>query len=67
MDSEYLTLEQAAARLGCSLTTIWRRMKAGELPNTRIFGRLVVCPSDVDALEYPKKAGRPNAGEAAHG
>lgn len=67
MESKYITLEQAAARLGCSLTTIWRRMKAGKLPTTRIFGRLVVLPTDVDAIEYPKKAGRPATREASNG
>jgi len=48
-----LTIEQAAARRGCSASTIWRRVRAGELRLQRVLGRLVAMTEDVDALVIP--------------
>ena len=52
---EYCTLEGAAARRDCSRTTIWRRMKKGELAPYRLFGRLLVRIEEVDRLNFPRR------------
>jgi len=54
-----LTLEQAAGRLGCSTSTIKRRVQAGALP-AFVDGRLVrVREDDLRAyvLEHMKRRG----------
>jgi len=53
-----LTIEEAAARRGCSASTIWRRAKRGELRLRRIYGRTVVSTTEVDALAMPDGGGR---------
>jgi len=53
-----LTIEEAAARRGCSAATIWRRAKRGELTLERDRGRTVVSVAEVDALEIPPTGGR---------
>jgi len=53
-----LTLEAAAARKGCSVATIWRRARSGELQLHRMLGRVVVDTHDVDKLVVPAHRGR---------
>jgi predicted DNA-binding transcriptional regulator AlpA len=53
-----LTIEQAAARRGCSASTIWRRARRGELTLQRVLGRTVISITEVDALEMPDGGGR---------
>ena len=55
---EYCTLESAAARRDCSRTTIWRRIKSGELIGHRILGRILVKITEVDRLEIPRRRTR---------
>lgn len=55
---DWLTIEEAAARLGCSAATIWRRAARGQLPLHRVLGRTVVRVADVDALAVPRGGGR---------
>lgn len=50
-----LTIAQAAARRGCSTSTIWRRIADGELKTHRRFGRTLVCADDVDRLSDPPR------------
>lgn len=56
-----LTIEEAAARRGCSASTIWRRAQRGELTLRRELGRTVVSAAEVDALRMPKGGGRWNS------
>jgi excisionase family DNA binding protein len=51
MSSTPLTIEQAAARKGCSVSTIWRAVHHGKLHAWRYFGRTVVDAGEVDALK----------------
>lgn len=53
-----VTIEEAAARRGCSAATIWRRARRGELHLQRLFGRTVVDLAEVDALVMPASGGR---------
>lgn len=46
---QLLTLRQVAGRLQVSMSTIHRRIKAGELPTVRIGRSLRVRPEDLDA------------------
>jgi len=50
---DFMTVDEAAARLGCSSATIWRRIADGRLPAYRLLGRTVVREEDVDRLEIP--------------
>lgn len=58
LGKSYLTVEEAAARRGCSASTIWRRIRQGDLTPERYFGRVVVRVSDVDAMDGPQGGGR---------
>lgn len=59
----FVTIEEAAASLGVSYHTIWRRVRSGELPATRI-GRVVrIDVEDLAALRH--QGPRPSAGAAA--
>lgn len=50
MAANLLTMKQAAERVGCSFSTIRRRISTGELPARR-SGRLVrIDPADLDAM-----------------
>lgn len=55
---DFLTIEEAAARRGCSATTIWRRINQRELDCQRVLGRTVVYAEQVDALDIPEGGGR---------
>lgn len=48
--ARFLTIPEAAARLGVSADTIRRRIKAKELPAVLFAGRYRIAVSDVDAL-----------------
>ena len=58
MLDKLLTIEEAAARLGFSASTIWRYIRAGKLTSRRVFGRTVINVDEVDALDVPKGGGR---------
>ena len=48
---EYLTLSEAAVRVGRSARSVRRWVHQGRLPNTkRLLGQILVCPSDLDAM-----------------
>ena len=53
--NNFCTLEEAAARRGCSRATIWRRIQSGDLTGRRVLGRLLVRVEEVDLLEIPKR------------
>ena len=44
-----LRIAVAAARLGCSVTTLRRRAKEGSIPHYRLHGRLMFDEQDLDA------------------
>ena len=44
----YATVEEAAARMGVSASTVFRMLRSGKLPRRRILGRVMV---PVEALE----------------
>ena len=50
MTEQLLTLDQVAARLQVSMSTIRRRVKAGELRVVRIGRQIRVRPEDFDAF-----------------
>lgn len=52
----FLTITQAAIRLGVSPDTVRRRIKSGELPAGRFAGAYRVRVVDVDALVMGKAA-----------
>lgn len=54
----YLTLTEAAERLGISRQTVERRIAAGELSGRRIAGRLVVRRTSVEAYEQRQSQDR---------
>jgi excisionase family DNA binding protein len=45
--TKLVTLETAAARLGCSLATIRRRISAGKLEVTHVLGRVLVVEASL--------------------
>jgi excisionase family DNA binding protein len=49
----YLTIAEAAARAGCAVTTIYRRVKRGELTLRRVLGRSVIEVAELDRLAIP--------------
>jgi predicted DNA-binding transcriptional regulator AlpA len=53
-----LTIEGAAARRGCSGSTIWRAIRDGRLKPKRVLGRVVLEPAEVDAMSTPLGGGR---------
>ena len=56
----YLSPEQAASRLGCSLSTVRRLVCRGRLRSWRRLGRTVFKTDDIERLAQPKAA-RPDA------
>jgi len=58
MPRKQITIEEAAARRGCSASTIWRAIARGALKATRLLGRTVVLAADVDRLPGPVGGGR---------
>lgn len=48
--NELLTVREAAATAGVCEETIRRKVKAGELPDRRVGGRIRIARSDLDAL-----------------
>lgn len=45
-----LSVEEAAAYLGVSPSSIWRAFKAGSLPKAKVRSRTVVRRTDLDAF-----------------
>ena len=53
--NEMLTVEQAAARLGVHVSTIRKRIKAGELLHQRVGTAIRIKAADLDRPEAPKR------------
>lgn len=52
---KWLTVEEAAARCGCSAQTIWRRARAGMLHPRRLLGRTVFDIAEIETLRSTEK------------
>lgn len=50
MEAQFLRLEEAAARLGRSISTVRRLVRAGDLTTSVILGRVVILRAEVDGL-----------------
>ena len=60
---QYYSAEQAATRLSCSVSTVWRKVKSGELRMFRRLGRTLFSAADIQALATPTPAGNDEAVE----
>lgn len=47
--AEYLTPQEAAAKKGVALASIYKAIERGQMPSERVFGRVVLRVSDVEA------------------
>ncbi|MBI5477460.1 MAG: helix-turn-helix domain-containing protein [Deltaproteobacteria bacterium] len=45
--SELVSVTEAARQLGVSLSTVWRRIRRGELPSVRLHGRRQIAQVDL--------------------
>ena len=54
-DLAYLTLAQAAQRIGVSVPTLRRRILAGTLPAILFAGKYLIRPTDLEALITGKR------------
>lgn len=45
---DFITPQEAAIRKTVALTTIYGAVKRGELPASRVLGRIALHPADVD-------------------
>ena len=52
---DVLTVEEAAAKLGCSVLTVRRRISNGFLTPIYLFGRQLLKAVEVDALPPPRR------------
>ncbi|MCB9604549.1 MAG: helix-turn-helix domain-containing protein [Sandaracinus sp.] len=50
LETDLMTMEAAAARLGVSLATVYRLAQRGEIQTRRLFNRRLAVASSVDAL-----------------
>lgn len=48
-----VSLEHAAAKCGCSLATILRRVRSHKLPSRRVLGRVLIDERDISAPGQP--------------
>ena len=46
---ELVSVTEAARQLGVSLSTVWRRIRRGELPSVRVHGRRLIPRADLYA------------------
>lgn len=53
----YSTVEQVAARLGESASTVWRRIRRGEIATERMLGRVLVPRAEVDRVVHGRARG----------
>lgn len=78
MERKLVTIREVAAALSCSRTTIWRRVKDGQLPTPlSVCGMTRWRPEDIDAFidraavpapvvaPAPRKRIRPNEARAS--
>jgi excisionase family DNA binding protein len=56
MPSPTLSLDEAAERLGVHYQTVYRWVRAGRLPATKIDGRYAIAPADLQAVVQKKGA-----------
>jgi excisionase family DNA binding protein len=47
------SIDDAAARLGVSVSTIWRLIRSGQLRTVKILGRTLVPESELQRLVQP--------------
>lgn len=50
-----LTIEEAAAHLGCSVATVWRRVNSGHLIPVRVLQRTLFQRQDVESMPPPRR------------
>ena len=55
---DLMTVEEGAAVLGCSVATVWRRIKDGTLTTHHKWGRTFLLHGDVARLKSERSAGR---------
>ena len=48
--NDLMTVEEGAATLGCSVATIWRRIKSGDLSTRKRWSRTFLLRSEVESL-----------------
>lgn len=53
-----LTVQEAAARLGCSMSAVYLAVDQGRIPHQKVLGRIGLSLEDVDA--YAARLGQPN-------
>jgi excisionase family DNA binding protein len=56
--SDFLTIPEAAFRLGVSKVAVYQAVKEERMPSTVRYGRILVLPDDVDA--YARTVGKRN-------
>lgn len=54
--NDYLTVDQAAERLGITTPAVYIAIREKRLPARRLFGRLVVHQRDLDAYQARTQA-----------
>lgn len=60
MEQRLITTEEVAAALNCSRTTIWRKVKSGELPAPlKVCGLTRWRAGDIAALMNPAPGAKP--------
>lgn len=56
--SDFLTIKEAAGRLGCSKVAVYKAINEGRMPATKRYGVQLVLPGDVD--DYATQIGKRN-------
>jgi excisionase family DNA binding protein len=59
VETEHLTVEDVALRLGCSVSTVWRMVKRGALTTRPYFGRTVFDGGQVERATRGSQRRRP--------
>lgn len=70
MAEEYITIKQAAERIGCQRQNVYKAIRAGRLNAREVYDRLVVSVASVDEYIRRKQligpgGGRPRTRQAA--
>jgi excisionase family DNA binding protein len=60
-----LSLDEVCREIGIGRTTLWRRVKSGELPVVRIGSRVLVQASDLEAFIERHKTTTPRGSAEA--
>ena len=59
VNDDFLTVQQAAARLRVGETAIRNAILRGRLPSLEMFGRKLIAKADLEAYQQNAKPGRP--------